>query len=557
MNTDATDHHGLSKKTRVNPYLSVPSVSDRFSCGRNRAVINTLVIGVDSSTTGCKAIAWDCHGRAVAEGRASYPLLQPQPHWYEQDAEQWWRGTCAALRELLDQVSASEVDALCITHQRESFVPVDREGRPLRHAILWLDERSRAQVAFLEQAIGREQFHQVTGKPLTTNPSLPKIVWLMQHEPAVVERTFQFLDTHAFLVHRLTGHFRTSLASADPMGLVDVRAHTWSAEIIQRLPQAPPLRVEQFPGLVPPGTIIGHVSDAAAAATGLTAGLPVVAGAGDGQCAGLGAHATGGGRASLNMGTAVVSGAVSGRYLTDLAFRTLYAPTAGAYFLEAVIQSGVRTVDWFVQEFAQDERGAGPPARPEKVVEQYTHWEATAAQVPPGSLGLVVVPYWNHAMTPYWDPAASGITIGWTGAHGRAHFYRAILEGIAFEQRLVGDAMMAATGQQFGEYVVMGGGSQSGLWCQIVADVTGVPVVRSTSREATCLGAGIVAATAAGWYPDAYRAAAGMTGTAERFTPDPDTQALYDRLYSQVYRPLFPTLQPLLHRLAGLTYGTE
>ena len=318
MNTDATDHHGLSKKTRVNPYLSVPSVSDRFSCGRNRAVINTLVIGVDSSTTGCKAIAWDRLGRAVAEGRASYPLLQPKPRWYEQDAEQWWHGTCAALRELLDQVSASQVEALCITHQRESFVPVDREGRPLRHAILWLDERSRAQVAFLEQAIGREQFHQVTGKPLTTNPSLPKIVWLMQHEPAVVERTFQFLDTHAFLVHRLTGHFRTSLASADPMGLVDMQAHTWSADLLRRLPQVPPLRVEQFPDLVPPGTIIGHVSDAAAAATGLTAGLPVVAGAGDGQCAGLGANATGGGRASLNMGTAVVSGAVSGRYLTDL-----------------------------------------------------------------------------------------------------------------------------------------------------------------------------------------------------------------------------------------------
>jgi sugar (pentulose or hexulose) kinase len=510
-------------------------------------VTQRLVIGIDASTTACKAIAWDHDGRAVAEGRASYPLLQPEPNWYEQDAEQWWSGTCAALRQLLGRVNTTQVDALCITHQRESFVPVDDQGRPIRNAILWLDERSRAQVAFLEQAIGGERFHRITGKPLTTNPSLPKIVWLMQHEPEVVTRTCKFLDTHAFLVHRLTGDeraasARTSLACADPMGVVDIQTHTWAADVIHELG----LCLAQFPDLVPPGTIIGHVSDAAAAATGLPAGLPVVAGAGDGQCAGLGAAAIGGGRASLNLGTAVVSGVTHAGYLTDRAFRTLYAPIAGDYFLEAVIQGGAFTVDWFVTRFASDLKD-----EPQETL------EATAAQVPPGSLGLMLVPYWNHAMTPYWDPAASGVTIGWTGAHGRAHFYRAILEGVAFEQRLVGDGMMAATGQPFSEYVALGGGSRSDLWCQTLADVTGVPVVRSTTTEATCLGAGILAATTVGWYPDAHSAAARMTGIAGRFIPNPEAQATYDRLYREVYQPLFPTLQPLLHRLAELTDSAD
>jgi sugar (pentulose or hexulose) kinase len=512
---------------------------------------NSLVIGIDSSTTACKAIAWDRNGQAVAEGRASYPLLQPEPKWYEQDAERWWSGTCAALSELLDQISAAQVDALCITHQRESFVPVDSRGRPIRNAILWLDERCRAQVDFLERTIGGDRFHRITGKPLTTNPSLPKIVWLMQHEPETVARTARFLDAHAFLVHRLTGAFRTSLASADPMGLVDMQAHTWATDLAEEVG----LRLEQLPELVPPGTNIGHVHDAAAAVTGLPAGLPVVAGAGDGQCAGLGANATGGGRASLNMGTAVVSGTISADYLADRAFRTLYAPIAGSYFLEAVIQGGVFTVGWFVEKFASDlrnvEHGPGRRRSPEETL------EAAAAEVPPGSLGLVLVPYWHHAMTPYWDPAASGITIGWSGAHGREHFYRAILEGIAFEQRLVGDAMMSATGRPFSEYVVMGGGSRSRLWCQIVADVTGVPVVRSATAEATCLGAGILAATAAGWYADAASAAAGMAGRAERLAPHPETQAIYERLYREVYQPLFPTLQPLIHRLTGLTHSAE
>ncbi|UCC61566.1 MAG: FGGY-family carbohydrate kinase [Anaerolineae bacterium] len=505
--------------------------------------MNPLVVGIDSSTTACKAIVWDRDGRAAAEGRASYSLLQPQPKWYEQDADAWWGGTCAALREALDQVDDARLEALCITHQRESFVPVDWEGRPVRRAILWLDERSHAQVDSLRRLIGPARFHRITGKPLTTNPSLTKIVWLMQHEPEVLARTYKFLDAHAFLVHRLTGILCTSLASADPMGLLDMRTRTWAADLMAEVG----LRIEQFPELVPPGAVIGRVSEAAAAATGLPVGLPVVAGAGDGQCAGLGANTTGGGRASLNLGTAVVSGTLSADYLVNRAFRTLYAPLPSGYFLETVIQGGVFTVNWFVDKFAADLRGAGRPHSPEEML------EAEAAQVPPGSLGLVLVPYWNHAMTPYWDPAAAGITVGWTGAHGRAHFYRAILEGIAFEQRLAGDAMMAATGEAFSQYVALGGGSRSDLWCQIVADVTGVPVVRSATAEATCLGAGILAAAAAGWYPDPRSAADGMTRTTEHFTPDPERQVVYDRLYSQVYQPLFPALQPLVNRLTELT----
>jgi len=507
-----------------------------------------LVIGIDSSTTACKAIAWDRSGRAVAEGRASYPLLQPAPNWYEQDAEQWWSGSCAVLQELFkalrEQIDAAQVDALCITHQRESFVPVDRQGQPIRNGILWLDERSRAQATFLRQAIGAEQFHRTTGKPLTTNPSITKIVWLMQHEPEAIARTHKFLDVHAFLVHRLTGEFRTSLACADPMGLIDMQASTWATDLTQELG----LQIGQFPDLVPPGAIIGHVSDAAAAATGLPAGLPVVAGAGDGQCAGLGANAIGSGQASLNLGTAVVSGVFNNGYLTDRAFRTLYAPIAGKYFLETVIQGGAFTVSWFIDQFA-GEMGNSETHSPGDML------EAAAAEVPPGSLGLVVVPYWSHAMTPYWDPAASGITLGWTGTHRREHFYRAILEGIAFEQRLLGEGMAVATGQPLSEYIVLGGGSRSGLWCQILADVTGVHIVRAATTEATCLGAGILAATAAGWYVDANSAADGMTGIADRFEPDPEVHAIYEQIYNEVYRPLFPTLQPLVHRLTELTHG--
>jgi xylulokinase len=225
----------------------------------------------------------------------------------------------------------------------------------------------------------------------------------------------------------------------------------------------------------------------------------------------------------------------------------MYAPIAGTYFLETVIRSGLLTVSWFVEKMAGDLRHTWLPLSPEEML------EAAAAKVPPGALGLMLVPYWTSVSTPYWDPAASGITIGWSTSHGKEHLYRAVLEGIAFEQRLAGEGVMAATGQPFTEYITLGGGSRSKLWCQIMADVTGVPIVRSTITEATCLGAGILAAVAAGWYSDAYQAAVAMTNTAEQFIPNPEIQPLYDRLYQEVYKPLFPTLQSLLNRLNELT----
>jgi xylulokinase len=156
-------------------------------------------------------------------------------------------------------------------------------------------------------------------------------------------------------------------------------------------------------------------------------------------------------------------------------------------------------------------------------------------------------------MSPYWDPAASGITIGWTGAHGREHFYRAILEGIAFEQLLMGEGVMRALDRQIEEYLVLGGGSRSDLWCQIFADITGIPIQRTAILDATCFGAAILAAAEVGWYPDILSAAKAMVRSGYGFKPDPASREIYDRLYTEVYRPLFPTLQPLIDRLTDLS----
>ena len=165
----------------------------------------------------------------------------------------------------------------------------------------------------------------------------------------------------------------------------------------------------------------------------------------------------------------------------------------------------------------------------------------------------MLVPYWNTAMNPYWDPAASGIVVGWNAGHRRHHLYRAILEGITYEHRLAMDGVASSTGVRIEEHVVLGGGSRSSLWCQVITDVLGVPVARAASADATNLGAGVLAAYGAGWYPSVAEAARAMTRTTDRFEPDPRASEAYAKLYAEVYRHLFPATQPLIDRLTELS----
>ena len=502
-----------------------------------------LVLGIDCSTTASKAVAWDRDGVPVVEGRAPLDLQSPKPGWGEQDARQWWDATIAATQQVTGRIDAHRIAAICITHQRETFVPVDDEGNPLRNGILWLDERSRSQLAALDRQFGHHALHTLTGRPPSMTQSLPKLVWLTEHEPDVVQRAAHIVDVHAFLVHRLSGNWRTSLACADPMGLVDMRRGMWASDLIQDIG----LRAEQFVPVAPPGTVIGAVSSTAAAQTGLRAGTPIVAGAGDGQAASLGAGITSSGRAFVNLGTAIAAGALSDRYLTDRAYRTCLGPIPGTFILESVLRGGTATVSWFMDYFAD----------PRLQNQAFDVYEREAAALPPGADGLLLVPYWNNVMNPYWDPAATGLVIGWTTAHRRHHLYRAILDGIAFEHRLAIAGIAASTGIPLTEHVILGGGSRSPLWRQIMADVLGTPVLRARSADATNLGAGVLAAWTVGWFATPQEAAHAMTGTTETVLPRPGESAVYDRLYHEVYVHLFPAIRGAMDRLTDLTAAAD
>jgi xylulokinase len=249
----------------------------------------------------------------------------------------------------------------------------------------------------------------------------------------------------------------------------------------------------------------------------------------------------------VNLGTAVVAGVFADRYHYHPSFRTLYGAVPGTYLCESDLKGGSFTLTWLVDKVLRADRS---DARP--VEEMLADLEIAARSLPSGSEGVVLVPYWNGVMNPYWDDDATGMLIGLTGNHRTAHLYRAALEGIAFEQRLALDGIAAATAP-IEELVVLGGGAKSELWCQILADVTGRTVVRAATYEATALGAGMMAAAATGMHADSHAAVRAMTHTAERFEPGP-ARHHYAQLFG-VYCDLYPALRQPLGRLAAIRRG--
>lgn len=498
-----------------------------------------VVIAVDCSTTGAKAVAFDESGRAVAEGRDSYPRRSPHPGWQEQDPADWWRATATALRQVVDALGDGvEPVALGLTHQRESFALLDAQGRALRPGVLWLDTRAGEQI----RALGSREVHERSGKPPSTTPSLYKLAWLAEHEPDVLRAADQVVDVHGYLVRQLTGQQATSWACADPMALLDMRRFTWDDELIALAG----LRTHQLPELVAPGAVIGGISPDGARATGLPVGLPVVAGAGDGQCAGLGAGVLDADRAYLNLGTALTLGVHAPSYSFSRAYRTLASPVAGAYTLEALLSSGALSIAWFRDALS----GLEGDGREQRL-------EALAAAVPAGAEGLLFLPYLTSAETPHWDADARGVFLGLSDRHGRGELYRAILEGLALEERLSLERIEAAIGQHVGRIVVMGGAARSALFTQLLADVLERPVDISAEVETTALGAAILAASAVGFagatrLEDAVAAMVRVVATRE---PDETHRTVY-RQAAAIHAELYPSVRDLFPRLAALRSPT-
>ncbi|KQT85264.1 FGGY-family carbohydrate kinase [Aurantimonas sp. Leaf443] len=485
------------------------------------------VIGLDSSTQSTKAVVWDRSGAIVAEARAGIAMTHPRPGHAEQDPQDWWAALVSTLKEVAAAVGPQTIAGLAISNQRETVAFLDADGRSIRPAIVWLDERVIATMDDYAERMGAGFLHETTGKPVDTVPVVYRLDWLRRHEPRSLDAAARILDVHAYLTGRLTGTPTASFSSADPFGLFDIAAMDWSDPILSSVG----IERRQLARLVRPGALVGPVNGEGVLATGLLPGTPVFAAGGDGQCAGLGTNAMEEGTVYLNLGTATVSGVFSATPAIGRHWRTMTSPTGDGYFLESIQKAGAFFVNWVVDTFGggRDDPGV------------FERLEAEAAALPIGAEGLTMTPHIIGVMNPHWDPRARAAMVGLSASHGRAHIYRAALEALTAEIAR-GLKAMAGEGIALSRIRAIGGGAKSPLWLQMVADATGLPVERSQTVEASALGAGIIAATGAGWYADARAAARAMTRIDRTVQPRAETAGAWAALVARQERLYHDTM---------------
>jgi xylulokinase len=478
------------------------------------------LLGLDIGTQSAKAVVTDAALVPRGEAAAAYKPRFPQPGWAEQDPADWTRALGPAIAGALAQagMAPGAITAIGVVGQLDGCVAVDRAGRPLAPALLWMDRRAEA----LLRPIRLDDLRRRTGIIPDASHMAAKILWLRASLGAAARR---FHQPVSYVVERLTGARVMDHALASTTMLYDLAARGFAADLLDRFEIEP----GALPAVADCGAVAGTLSDEGAALTGLAPGIRVAVGTGDDFAGPLGAGIVAPGRLACTLGTAEVVGALAADPLIDDEdLVETHAFPSGDFFIENPGWFSGGAVDWFVETFRLD----GP-----------SMLDRLAAASPPGAEGALFLPTMMGALAPQWIAAARGAYYGFTPSHGTGHLARATLEGCAFAMRDVRDRL-ARMGVPVQAIRLLGGGAGSAVWAQIRADIAELPVEIAANAAATALGGAVIAAVAAGWQPDLRSAGRMVDRVARIIEPDRGRAALYAERY-QGYRRLFAALTPI------------
>jgi xylulokinase len=488
-------------------------------------------IGIDVSTTATKAVLIDASGAVVAVGAVEYGFDIPRPGWTQQDPALWWDGAAGSIRQVLaaSGVPSSEVAAIGLTGQMHGLVALDAAGAVLRPAILWNDQRTAEACDEIRTAVGPERLIEITGNDALTGFTAPKLVWVRDNEPEIWRQIAHVLLPKDYVRLHLTGDYALDMADGSGTLLFDLAARDWSAEVLAALAIDPAWLPKTFEGPATTGT----VTTAAADATGLRAGTPVVAGGGDQSANAVGVGAVDPGVVALSLGTSGVVFATTDAAIHDPLgqVHAFCHAVPGRWHLMTVMLSAAGSLRWF--------RDALAPG------EAFASLAEAAGTVPAGSDGLLFLPYLTGERSPHPDPLARGAFVGLSIGHERRHLTRAVLEGVAFGLRDGLDQMIAAGMPAPSQIRASGGGTASPVWRQILADVLSAEIATVSTTEGAAFGASLLAAVGAGWYPSVQAAADEIVRATPVASPGADA-ATYANAHAR-YRELYPALAPTFH----------
>lgn len=526
-----------------------PHAPSTTSSGRDE-----LLLAVDVGTQSTRAALVDTAGTVVDLVKIPIePYFSTRPGWAEQHAEVYWGVLCRALRKIVersaarDATEAGRIAALAIGTQRGTYVNVDRDGTPLRPAIVWPDQRKASTEGLIPnplvpvlKAVGIFGFVEYATQYCRSN-------WLRQNEPDLWQRTHKYLCLSGYLTFRLTGEFRDSVGNIVATMPIDVKKSRWSGPLDPKT-WLFPIEREKLPEIVLPGETLGCLTAAAAAETGLRAGLPVIAASNDKACEIVGAGCLTPDVGFLSYGTFATINTHNAKYVEVMRLMPPY-PSAVPhhYYTEIGVLRGLWMVSWFKEQFGLQERLRAEDGGvvPEALFEELLH------AVPPGAMGLVLQPYWTPG--PWVASYAKGSIVGFGEIHTRAHLYRAIVEGIVFALKEGAQTTEKKNRVPITRVRAAGGGSQSDGMMQITADVFALPTERPHTHETAVVGAAIDAAVGLGLFPDFPSAVAAMTRVERVFEPDPKNVDLYRNLYERVYLRMYHQLLPLFREIKDIT----
>jgi sugar (pentulose or hexulose) kinase len=513
-------------------------------------------LAIDVGTQSVRAILFDPAGTLVAMGRVPIePYVSPRPGWAEQDPAVWWDAIGEACRRLWSAEAAGggrpdpgSVAGVALTTQRVTLVVSDEAGTPLRPAIVWLDQRRTEGLAPIGGLWGLAFRATRVRDTVARFQADAEANWIQRNEPAVWKRIRRYGVLSSWLTARLTGEWVDSTACQVGYLPFDFKRGEWVGRLDWKW-QVAPFERSWLPRLVPPTGRLGDLRAEAAVHLGVAPGTPLIAAAGDKQCEALGAGAVQPDVAALSFGTTATIGTTHRRYLEAIPLVPPYpAAIPGAWLVELQVMRGFWMVEWFKREFGASEvaRAAGLDIPPEALFEELL---ATSS---PGAMGLVLQPYWMPGVR-YPGPEAKGALLGFGDIHGRAHVYRAILEGLAYALREGAERTVKRSKVPIRELRISGGGSQSRAAVQLFADVFGLSASRPHTHEAAGLGAAIDVMLGLGVHADPVDAVAAMVRITDRFEPDPAANRTYEDLYRSVYLPMYDRLKPLYREIRRIT----
>ena len=494
-------------------------------------------MGIDVGTGGTRALLVDEQGKICAGFTAPHDEMRMErPLWAEQHPENWWEATVKAIRGVLaeSRISSSDVCGIGLSGQMHGLVILDKSNQVIRPALIWCDQRSQEQVDAVNRRIGRASILNYTANPVLTGFTLPKLMWVRDHEPKHFERVHKMLLPKDYLRFRLTGEFATEVSDASGTALFDVIRREWSAPMLEALG----IDLAILPRCYESSDVTGIVTPAGAGSTGLAPGTPVIGGGGDQAASAVGNGIVEPGIVSCTLGTSGVVFAHMEQVAYDPSGRvhTFCHAVRDKWHVMGVTQGAGLSLQWFRNQLAPGE--------------DYDALMTVAAKAPAGSQGLFWLPYLMGERTPHLDARARGGWIGLTARHQRADLVRALIEGVSYSQKDCLD-IIEQLGVPVHSVRVSGGGGRSPFWRQLLADVLAKPVVTLATQEGSAYGAALLALVGTGTYssvPEVCRAAIRET---EKVTPRPENSAVYQDGHS-IFRTLYPALKPAYHMIAQL-----